>query len=129
MLNLIPPDTTVHALPLGAVHAPGPWRLCAHLRNNDECKCGYRGGIWDASGEFQICEMGGSPEHDGTKMVAEFDRPTTQANARLIAAAPDLLEALVEVVNSWEQGDVFAGHAAIGTAKAALAKARGETVT
>ncbi|WWA79547.1 hypothetical protein Kintu_gp55 [Xanthomonas phage Kintu] len=50
----------------------------------------------------------------------------TEANARLIAAAPELLEALTEIVaaadgDGWKQLD-----ATFSTARAAIAKATGE---
>jgi hypothetical protein len=45
----------------------------------------------------------------------------TEANARLIAAAPDLLEALEEIVRK----DLLAGTI-LNDARAAIAKARGE---
>ena len=52
-----------------------------------------------------------------------------QANARLIAAAPDLLAALREIVAAVESGDID-GYSPSGDwfreARAAIAKARGE---
>jgi hypothetical protein len=47
--------------------------------------------------------------------------PQTEANARLIAAAPDLLEALNELIG-WQP---TAPHEAIQAAKAAITKATG----
>ena len=51
--------------------------------------------------------------------------PKCEANARLIAAAPDLLEALEEVVQWLELGD-HEGQMH-SKARAAIAKARGES--
>ena len=130
-------DDTVHQLPLGSKSSPGPWGLCKHLRDNDKCSCGYRGGIWDSSGEFMICEMGATPCWDGVDLVASPDRSTTQANARLIAAAPCMAEALERAANSlamarerlessgWMNAakDCFEDELA---ARSALRKARGE---
>lgn len=48
-------------------------------------------------------------------------------DAWLIAAAPELYAALDEMVSAHERGAVVDGHAAIGLAKTALAKARGES--
>lgn len=48
-----------------------------------------------------------------------------QANARLIAAAPDLLERLTECVKVIEQLEKGRAHPAIDLARAALAKATG----
>ncbi len=97
-------------------HTPGPWR-----------HAGRKGG-WD-----------GVTSADGTDICAlEYNNP---ANARLIAAAPDLLEALLEaraafVVEYAEDGRVLSvGHDSealrpmVATLDAAIAKATGETQT
>lgn|SRR4051812_43419633 len=53
--------------------------------------------------------------------------PDAEANARLIAAAPELYTAVVELLMT-DDGDLPDSHAkAVGYAKAALAKARGES--
>lgn len=49
-----------------------------------------------------------------------------RANARLIAAAPDLLAALHQMLNDLTDGDDEA-HTAVKRARAAIAKATGET--
>jgi hypothetical protein len=46
------------------------------------------------------------------------------ANARLIAAAPELYEALMDLVDGWEAGDTKVES--VVKAMEALAKARGE---
>jgi hypothetical protein len=46
------------------------------------------------------------------------------ADARLIAAAPDLLEALKAVVSAWETGKPYVNE--MGAARAAIARATGE---
>ncbi len=51
-------------------------------------------------------------------------RGRTNANARLIAAAPDLLEALSEIIN--DGGKFVMTHETHRKARAAIAKARGE---
>lgn len=58
-----------------------------------------------------------------------FDTPTREANARLIAAAPDLLEALEEILGHnyiafVEEGPISDDE--WKRAKAAIAKAKGE---
>ena len=40
--------------------------------------------------------------------VAELRGPDREANAKLIAAAPDLLQAAKEVIAAWERGDLAA---------------------
>ena len=88
-------------------HTPGPW-----LSN----PCGLSGdfGIYpDTEPEFKIATLGYSG-----------DSSETQANARLIAAAPDLLQALKDVL-----GIVRSVHEVPPTrataAEAAIAKAEG----
>ena len=85
-------------------HTPGPWV-------NDGLNGSERIDINAESG-FYIAEVIGS-------MTAQ------EANAHLIAAAPDLLEALETLVKQAE------GHKAVGAywdeARAAIAKAKGET--
>ena len=62
-------------------HTPGPW------------ECGEEAGIW-ANG-LLICQM---RYFLNPKQLLKVCEKETQANARLIAAAPDLLEALKEYV-------------------------------
>ena len=92
---------------------PGPWRPSLH----------------GPSGFIYGIEAG--PSHDPVKIVkwGGIGRPsseTGQANARLIAAAPELLEALTEIVaaadgDGWKQLDP-----SFAAARAAIAKATGE---
>jgi hypothetical protein len=81
-----------------STHTSGPWVLCFHLEsaeNDASCPCGYRGGIWGADQERMICEMGSTvtPGQEGME-PARYDRATELCNARLIAAAPTMLDAL-----------------------------------
>lgn len=67
-------------------------------------------------------------EDDGEGAGCHYDEQAI-ANARLIAAAPDLLASVNEFVDAF--GDIIGfarGEAVMERAKAALAKARGETV-
>jgi hypothetical protein len=127
--------TPEEALPL---HTPGPWGLCHHLEsaeNDAACPCGYRGGIWGPDGERTICEMGSTlvPGEEGLE-APRYPRPVELANARLIAAAPDLAEALDWLLASIEAdpaNDRYPGDReerltlACGGARIALAKALG----
>jgi len=94
-------------------HTPGPW-------------------------EYGITREGGlaiwadnEPDHDADALAIACDRPTrdeTVDNARLIAAAPDLLAAAEAVLASlgWEEkrsGTTYAGSDKLRTA---IAAARGE---
>ncbi len=86
-------------------------------------KGGYTKGPWKA------CEHGGYGDYDGNcivilgddlrvAIVLGSDNEETNANARLIAAAPDLLEALEALL----EGDFNVAE----KARAAIAKAKGE---
>jgi hypothetical protein len=69
-----------------AKHTPGPWGVYDHESSHYpgiESKCGLSVVVWGERGEF--CGVRG-------RNAAEKN-----ANARLIAAAPDLLEALQEL--------------------------------
>jgi hypothetical protein len=82
-------------------HTPGPWDACGCTIYSGEKRIGQ---TWDA-------------EDDG------LPAPEMEANARLIAAAPELLEAFEGMVADWERvhGMIPQDH----EARAAIAKARG----
>lgn len=86
---------------------PGPWHISGYCR--DYCRydgCPY---VWVSSGSF----------YQGTGF--------TEADARLVTAAPELYEALEVCLKSLDPRLV--GFRSIrAQAKAALAKARGESV-
>lgn len=88
-------------------HTPGPWHVTAMHKGIRPSfhSPGENGGV-------AICEMYSS----GRDVVA---------NARLIAAAPDLLEALEGMVSDFD-GCYADGEPAMIKARAAIAKARGE---
>jgi hypothetical protein len=62
----------------GASHTPGPWRAIF--------KAGMRATVIAPAEDYRICAIGGAAMGDDAD----------EANARLIAAAPELLEALKE---------------------------------
>jgi len=89
---------------MSAKHTPGPWELI-----------GKQGtAVW--AGDKIIAQM---PR-------ARIDHRQSRIDARLIAAAPELLEALRRIVDCFEieSGMVTDGH--IQAACAAIAKATGE---
>ncbi len=96
-------------------YAPGPWHLDTWGTGREfvveNCNQGY--------GAYTIAEI---PESLGSDYTPEM----TKANAQLIAAAPELLEALEDYVKVHE----FLGHADrphYQAARKAIAKAKGET--
>lgn len=108
------------------MHTPGPWearRDPCHFGALSSVVGGAQAGGVRLNRELMV-EVGGH----GTLQIQE-------ANTRLIAAAPDLLEALEELKGmllEWHDdmpdhvGDAEAG--AIEKARKAIAKAKGETV-
>jgi hypothetical protein len=122
---------------------PGPWRTSDSgewTANHDGFGSSCYQGIKDELGNVVALAVAHDPKH--------FSDPDTQANACLIAAAPDLLEALQEVVklanqahDHWDNdrdakvGKILlalSGHMPrydkrIDAIHAAIAKATGET--
>ena len=99
-----------------ARHTPGPWTL-----ENRHDERGTPSGInvfSEAEATF-ICRM-----PDGASVQGGHAWPEQLANARLIAAAPELLEAL-EYIVGWNSGE-WDGEKARDMAKAAIAKVKGE---
>ena len=66
-------------------HTPGPW--------NAE-RTGFRWSIVDASGELVLSHYGSTNSLDDATMMASKTGKQLTANARLLASAPDLLDAL-----------------------------------
>lgn len=95
-------------------HTPGPWNLI-----NDVCVGGPVSPGWEAAGSgIAHCGMRARTPDEAA------------ANARLISAAPDLYDALARIVASVSSGPSgsVCQTSDFEDAKAALAKARGETV-
>jgi hypothetical protein len=93
-------------------HTPGPWALSG-------TRLSYAPGI---SSDTRLLQVG--PDGDTLALVF-FDMQTGRGHkdARLIAAAPELLEALKEFVEWIEQGDYDISF--LAKAQAAIAKAEG----
>ena len=92
-------------------HTPGPWLAGCDFESDDK---NIEVSIWEKSTGFQVADY----------TFSDFDAETTLANARLIAAAPDMEKALEDVIR-------FKVHPQTNdpyflAAIAALAKARGE---
>ena len=106
---------------MGTKHTPGPWHTdtggagCEFVIENQNQ--GY--------GAYTIAEI---PEY----LESDYTRETIAANAQLIAAAPELLEALELFVedfternepSTWMPGE----RAVVEQSRKAIAKAKGET--
>ena len=92
-------------------HTPGPWTIGRFPQSDDRVYISGR--TWQNFAE--VCSH-----------ASGFDQPEAAANARLIAAAPELLAAVRAFVQ-WDEGNQ-SGRAlndAIRTARAALARAEG----
>ena len=88
-----PPDVPLEGVGVERKHTPGPW----YVRTDGEQSCGF--------------EMDGPlvevVSADGTVICCnERYYPTSldPKNAQLIAAAPDMLDALIEIVNKYGNG-------------------------
>ena len=92
-------------------HTPGPWEIKPHF---DPAYRHISGPKHKALAQVVWC-------------VDEEERsPDCEANAHLIAAAPELLEALEMMLEMSEMGG-FGKAAAEDVARAAIAKAKGES--
>lgn len=101
---------------MSAAHTPGPWE-CKHRAGSDEM---YRTEIFSAKhGGIATCAW--TPKNCGNGVTATY----REANARLIAAAPDLLAALQFMLDSEVHGwDILPAQE---QARVAIAKATGGT--
>lgn len=104
---------------MSAEHTPGPW-LTKHRAGSDGM---YRTEVYSAEhGGIATCDW--TPKHCGNGVTESY----REANARLIACAPDLLAALTALA-SIDDGDepAFWKHEAVfNAAWAAIEKATGE---
>lgn len=110
---------------MSAQHTPGPWRYIS--RNVDEKA------NWACRIPFAIEHV---PERSScvepiadvlaSTLLEVCDQPHAEANARLIAAAPEML-AVLERVRRWAEGDNinYMGDHPIALVRAAIAKATG----
>jgi hypothetical protein len=121
-------------------HTPGPWHLCQHLKSIEDdqaCRCGYRGVIYGPEHHtaMAICQPGhelpSDPEQHGTE-PARYPLEVELANMRLIAAAPELLDALERLLADYGEAmpDGYVENSIhsneVKLARAAIAKARGD---
>jgi len=104
-------------------HTPGPWELIGSIRavgkEGDETDL-YCGSIVPTPWRGPVCRIQSVDHIDG------ISKDEAEANGRLIASAPDLLEALQRMVQLQEISDAWlANRAEFEFARAAIAKATG----
>ena len=90
---------------MGAKHTPGPWVVA-------ETRLGYDTIVRTQQGRGPVASI----------LIAGYLRPVAMANARLVAAAPELLDALKTILVISDRK-----HDAWDRAYAAIAKATGES--
>lgn len=110
-----------------AKHTPGPWTL-GEAEHGD---LGYTGhGIYAARPGGEPWETVWLGQAHGVHVRVPLEY--VEANARLLAAAPDMLQALCELVAEADEHPGWEGHPHAHTvgfemARAAIAKATGDT--
>ena len=96
-------------------HTPGPWKVCKTELSNDyyiTAQCEHERAV--------VCEL---------SMIEGNSIGNTENNARLIAAAPELLEACkaslktLELKKKWGNGHVQSDNTLIGILSSAIEKA------
>lgn len=104
-------------------HTPGPWRVAA-LNETDS----YITTEYNTADTGPIARMYFQPHNGDMRRAAQ----ATEANARLIAAAPELLAALVRLtaaqdasIDQFTAKEITEIEAAMAEARAAIAKAGG----
>lgn len=118
----------------GVKHTPGPWRI--DVNGSENWTVDYEG---PSSTFMTICANGRrEPVGFAVEPTAWRNDDEIEANARLIASAPDLLEALGQLLGNAEiarfhlkdtEEGMIVGSALFDTiqqARAAIARARGE---
>lgn len=112
---------------MGAQHTPGPWSP-GHMANNAHpCNCATIFSETCLGGVATVHVGNGMPISDGGNDCPAL--PEAQANARLIAAAPELADVLYRLLNDdCPNRQHVNGHPIADYARAVLAKATGETL-
>lgn len=91
-------------------HTPGPWMVFSHSWSDTT--------IVAHGFDHGICSL---DINHATEETQEADEAQMAANARLIAAAPDLLEALIAIDGCYRCGEDL--NIVLDQARAAIAKA------
>lgn len=99
-------------------HTPAPWRASCGKAYTLVTRDSQ--GKDDRTGNVLICRIAGPEDSE----LRPFNADRWEADARLIAAAPDLLEALERMTGFMEELDMNMAHNVIEQARAAIAKAK-----
>jgi hypothetical protein len=109
-------------------HTPGPWYWTAP-NYEGVCIIGTDGprhkaiaNVYDGEPDYAAYRAAG---HDSERYAREAMRAETKSNARLIAAAPELLAALEYALNWLASYPGHGADSAYDKARAAIAKAEG----
>jgi hypothetical protein len=108
---------------MSAQHTPGPWSLPHFAAPGVNCECGY---VLTDHLMGAICTVHASGE--GDDWVNGGDNPKfaqAVANARLIAAAPELLQATLALYALLATDARYEGGECMDLARAAILKATG----
>ena len=105
-------------------HTPGPWKA---LRSNED----WHGPMWEIDPDEEAAPFTRISAKGGNYIVASHDLfEIKPKDAQLIAAAPDLLDALEDLIGLAElamrQAGDFQIDAELQAARAAIAKATGD---
>lgn len=100
---------------------PGKWSFSHGSASDDNVACIE---INSSESLHEVAYLQSTPSSIGKYEQTSFDK--TIANAHLIAAAPDLLEALQSIIKLQTHGYVVLGDKYTGMARAAISKALGE---
>lgn len=101
---------------------PGPWPVPHFARDDVNCDCTYICAEYGGMGSIATIDVCKSENFDwGDDFGPDVEQ--AKANAHLIAAAPDMYEALMCLLTCEDEGHVIDAH---NRAHAALRKAEGE---
>jgi hypothetical protein len=104
-------------------HTKGPWTLLPAESDKDYLR--IRG--TQLGGRYKVANVHQWRYEGMPDSIRQHDDAESMANARLIAAAPEMLEALKSALWRMQQYDYQAMEGTIAKARAAIAKATGET--
>ena len=108
-------------------HTPGPWR--AHTDKADKPQMAYRGNVcvlfMNGLGDDEYAAVSCAAGEVGPELSDADWHLIHKANARLVAAAPDLLAALNALIAFWEGDPMDLDTVTLVRARAAIAKAEG----